>query len=193
MRQHSFIAGWLFAFGLLVAITPASLAADFGGLQVPDTEQVAGKTLRLNGVGRRTYSFLAIHIYVASLYLEHPSTDPSAIIQSPETKLLNVIFERDINVEDARNSWRVGFANNCIAPCRLPSAEIDAFLAEVPAMHQGDRFRLLFQQNNAIVSVNDHQIGVVLDPQLADAMLATFLGPNPGSPSLRQALLTGHS
>jgi len=168
-------------------------AADVGGVQVPDIEQVNGKSLHLNGAGRRTYSFLEIHIYVASLYLEHPSADPDQIIRSPETKLLEVTFERDIGAEDARSSWRVGFANNCLAPCHLPPAETDAFIAGVPAMHKGDRFRLLFQQNKATITVNDQPIGMVTDPQLADAILATFLGPKPASPSLRQALLTGHS
>ena len=168
-------------------------AADVGGVQVPDIEQVNGKSLHLNGAGRRTYSFLEIHIYVASLYLEHPSADPDQIIRSPETKLLEVTFERDIGAEDARSSWRIGFANNCLVPCHLPPAETDAFIAGVPAMHKGDRFRLLFQQNKATITVNDQPIGMVTDPQLADAILATFLGPKPASPSLRQALLTGHS
>ena len=183
----------LLSFVLSLAVATAGQAADFGGLQIPDIEQVNGKTLHLNGVGRRTYSFLEIHIYIASLYLEHPGANPEQIIHSPETKVLNVMFERDINAEDARNSWRVGFANNCLPPCRLPPEELQAFLAEVPAMHKGDRFRLLFEKNKATITVNDQPIGVVTDPQLADAMLATFLGPKPASPSLRQALLAGQS
>ncbi len=44
--------------------------------------------MHLNGSGLRTYSILGIHIYAASLYLEHLSTDPEHIIHSPETKLL---------------------------------------------------------------------------------------------------------
>ena len=177
---------------LLAAASPGE-AADIGGVHVPDIEQVNGKNLHLNGAGRRTYSFLDIHIYIASLYLEHPSAAPEQIIRSPETKLLEVTFERDIGAEDARSSWRVGFANNCLAPCHLPAAETDAFIAGVPAMHKGDRFRLLFQQNSATITVNDQPIGVVTDPELANAILATFLGPKPASPSLRQALLAGHS
>ena len=51
-------------------------AAELDGVQLPDTLQVDGKTLHLNGFGLRTYSLLGIHIYIASLYLEHLSTDP---------------------------------------------------------------------------------------------------------------------
>ena len=43
-------------------------AAELDGMQLPDTVQVEGKTLHLNGFGRRTYSLLRIHIYAAGLY-----------------------------------------------------------------------------------------------------------------------------
>ena len=42
-------------------------AAELDGVQLPDTLQVDGKTLHLNGFGLRTYSILGIHIYVADL------------------------------------------------------------------------------------------------------------------------------
>jgi hypothetical protein len=68
--------------------------AELDGVQVPDALQVDGRTLHLNGYGLRTYSILGIHIYVASLYLEHLSTSAEEIIRSPETKLLLVRFEQ---------------------------------------------------------------------------------------------------
>ena len=71
---------------------------------MPDTIQADGKTLHLNGYGLRTYSILGIHIYVASLYLEHLSTDPQKILHSPETKLLTVQFERSVSVEQSQKN-----------------------------------------------------------------------------------------
>jgi Chalcone isomerase-like len=43
------------------------------------------------------------------------------------------------------------------------------------------------------VTVGGHTVGTVSKPQFAQAMLATFLGPKPGSPSLKHDLLRGHS
>ena len=63
----------LFPFGFVMH------AAELDGVQVPNTLQVDGKTLHLNGFGLRTYSILRIHIYVASLYLEHLNTDPEQV------------------------------------------------------------------------------------------------------------------
>jgi hypothetical protein len=168
-------------------------AAEFDGVQVPDTMQVSGKTLQLNGVGRRTYSFLNIHIYVVSLYLEYPSSDPERIMQSPETKLLVVRFERNISAEDARKSWIEGFQNNCVSPCHLDPTDVEQFLAEVPAMQAGQVFTLVFTRSGATVGVDGRLLGVIPKPQFAAAMLATFLGPKPASPRLKQDLLKGHA
>jgi hypothetical protein len=162
------------------------------GVQLPATLQVDGKSLQLNGFGLRTYSLLGIHIYIAALYLEHLTTDPEEIIRSPDTKLLTVRFERSVSADDARKAWRDGLENNCVAPCRLDPEDVERFLAMVPAMHAGDDYSVLFTQHRAIVTVGGHQIGTVSQPQFADAMLATFLGPNPASPMLKRELLQGH-
>jgi Chalcone isomerase-like len=170
----------------------AARAAELDGVQLPDPVQVDGTSLHLNGFGLRTYSLLGIHIYVAGLYLEHLSTDPDEIIRSPDTKLLTVRFERSVSADAARKAWRDGLEHNCKAPCRLDPEDVERFLAMVPAMHAGDSYTLLFRQHIAIVAVSGHQIGVISQPQFADAMLATFLGPHPASPKLKQELLQGH-
>jgi Chalcone isomerase-like len=62
----------------------------------------------------------------------------------------------------------------------------------VPAMHVGDNYSLLFKQHGATVTVSGQQVGTIASPQFAEAMLATFLGPRPASPRLKQQLLQGH-
>jgi hypothetical protein len=163
------------------------------GAQIPDHLNVAGRTLQLNGFGIRTYSILAVHIYSAALYLEHLSTDAEAIIHSLETKLLTVRFEHAVSAEQARQAWRTGFENNCIAPCQLNAEDVEIFLAMVPAMRANDYFNLLFTREGATVSVNGQLLGTINKRQFAEAVLATFLGPHPGTPALKHALLQGHS
>ena len=56
-------------------------AAELAGVTLPDTQQVAGKTLVLNGMGIRTKYI--VKIYVGGLYLERnrrmpvPSSNPT--------------------------------------------------------------------------------------------------------------------
>ena len=181
-----------FLCGLIIIAPCVAHAATLGGVQVPTTLQVDGKTLHLNGYGLRNYSILGIHIYVARLYLEQLSTNPEEIIRSPETKLLLIRFDHNVSAEQARNAWRIGLANNCNTPCHLDPADVEKFLAVVPAMHRGDNYSLLFERGTATVTVSGRLIGTITSPQFADAMLATFLGPKPASPRLKQELLEGH-
>ncbi len=178
---------------VIVTLCCAAGAVELDGVQIPDAVQVGGKTLHLNGYGVRTYSILGIHIYTASLYLERLSTDPNEIIQSLETKLLTVRFEHAVSADQSRDAWRTALENNCAAPCRLDPQDVESFLSQVPAMTEGEYFNLLFTQEGATVSANGHQIGTIPRRQFANAVLATFLGAHPASPTLRQELLRGHS
>lgn len=177
--------------GVLVGLLagPAAAAA-LDGVQLPETVEAGGKLLHLNGFGLRTWSILRLHIYVVALYLEHPSADPGAILTSPGTKLLTVSFLRNVSAAQARASWREGLENNCQAPCALNPAEVATFLAHVPAMRAGERFSLLFTDHGAVVNASGQRLGVVSEPELAEAMLATFLGPKPGSHRLKRELLS---
>lgn len=176
----------------MLTATPGRAGA-LDGVQLPDTVAVGGTTLHLNGVGLRTFSILGLHIYVAALYLEHPSTNAPAILASPESKLLRVSFVHSVSAAQARDSWREGLANNCLAPCALNTAEVETFLAHVPAMQAGDDFSLLFTSHGVTVNLSGRQLGVVSDTEFAKAMLATFLGPRPGAPDVKRQLLAGRA
>jgi hypothetical protein len=182
---------------LFAVIMPVCLvesrAAEIDGVQLPASLQIDGKTLQLNGYGLRTYSILGIHIYVAGLYLEHLSTNPDEILRSSETKLVTVRFRHDVSAEKSRNAWREGLVNNCVSPCRLDPKDVEAFLSRITDMNAGDSYDLLFTQRGATVTVGGRTVGTISKPQFAQAMLATFLGPKPGSPSLKHDLLRGHS
>ena len=98
-------------FMVVAPIGHMAHSAVLDNVEIPDTLQADGMLLHLNGYGLRTYSILAIHIYIASLYLEHLSTDPDAIIRSPEAKLLVVRFEHSVSAEQARKAWHDGLLN----------------------------------------------------------------------------------
>jgi hypothetical protein len=182
----------LLIVALLAPVRCLAGTAELDGVEVPQIAWADGKILHLNGIGLRTYSILGIHIYVAALYLEHPSTDAEAIMQSPETKLLEVRFVRDVGADAARRAWRTGLENNCRAPCQLDPDDVAHFLALVPGMHKGERYSILFTGLGATVSADGTLLGTMAKPQFAAAMLATFLGAAPASPRLKAGLLQGH-
>ena len=181
---------------LLVALSIAAAghgrAAQLHGVTLPDTQSVGRTTLSLNGIALRTYSILQIPIYVAGLYLVHPDSDPDHILGSTEVKLLDIHFVHAVSQEKARAAWREGLEKNCASPCQLAPADIERFLASVPAMRKGDRFTMLFTRDGAEITANGSPIGSIPSRGFATAILATFIGPQPPTARVKRELLGGH-
>jgi hypothetical protein len=95
---------------------PPIIAADLDGVSVSHKRVVNGTSMHLNGITPRPFSILGIRIYVAGLYMEWRSDNPEAILHSPETKLLDIRFRRDVDTE-ARKAWQESFEQNFKAPC----------------------------------------------------------------------------
>lgn len=171
----------------MVAATAGAAVLD--GISLPETGTLGGTELRLNGIALRTYSWLRIHIYVAGLYLEHPTHDAEAILDSPGKKLLVVRFVHDVSAEDARRAWQEGFDGNCHPPCRLAPADVARFLAAVPAMRAGDHSTLAFTPGGVSITLNGQTVGTISNPMFARAVLATFIGPDPPTARLKRELL----
>src|SRR5208283_4626218 len=110
--------------------------------------------------------------------------DAEVVLQSPETTLLMIRFVRSVSAEAARDAWRNGLENNCQAPCQLDPEDLARFLAQVPAMHEGELYSILFTRQGAAVTADGTPLGTISKPQFARAMLATFLGHAPASARL---------
>jgi hypothetical protein len=176
--------------GLVLAPCCVADAATLDGVTMPSARVADGTNLRLNGIGLRTYSVFGVRIYVAGLYLEQPSSDSDSILRSPEKKLLDIRFLRDGDAAHARRAWQDGFDGNCRPPeCSLNPQDVARFLASVPAIHRGDETVLLFTDAGALVTFNGRPLGEIADRHFAETLLATFIGPAPPTPQLKQALL----
>lgn len=156
---------------------------------MPDTQNVGGTELRLNGIGLRTYSILHIHVYVAALYLEAPSHDAAAILASPGKKLLIIRFVHDVDADAARKVWQEGFESNCRSPCRLDPIQVARYLAAVPAVHEGDTGMWIFTPGSLQITLNGKLLGVITDAAFSREILATFIGPEPPTARLKRELL----
>lgn len=181
----------LLAVGLLGATPAVASAAQLAGVNLPENRQVAGTRLLLNGIALRTYSIVHVRIYVAGLYLERRDSNAQAVLRSPETKLLEIHFLRDVGEGAAREAWRTGFANNCQAPCHLDPQAIARFIAKVPAVHRGDVSMFLFTRDGMTVTFNGRPLGTTRDLYFAQQVLATFIGPVPPTPRVKSELLGG--
>lgn len=99
---------------LIALLASPARAARLAGVTLPDTANVGGTALVLNGIGLRTYSVMAVPIYVADLYLQTPSHDADAILASFSVKLLVLQFVRNVPAAKVRDAGHTGLLNNCI-------------------------------------------------------------------------------
>ena len=182
------IRGLILAAVAFAALS-AARAADKEGVSMPEVRVTDGTAMRLNGIGLRTYSIIGIPIYVAGLYLERRSDNPDVILRSPERKLLDIRFLRDVGVEDARTAWLDAFKQNCKTPCYLDPGDVQRFLAALPSVHKSDESTLLFSAKGVVVTFNRRPIGEITDPHFAEVLLGTFIGAEPPTPRLKRELL----
>ncbi|MDE1905942.1 MAG: chalcone isomerase family protein [Rhodospirillales bacterium] len=177
---------------LSILATPRAQAAQLAGVTMPDAQTLGAQTLTLNGIGLRTYSFMRVHIYVAGLYLPQPMNDASSILKSPEPKILSLHFLHNVGLTQERSSWKKGLIANCMAPCNLSSAELQEFLATLKPISAGEEIQFIFAHQGMNAYENGQLVGHVGNPQLAQLVLAVFIGPHVSAVNLKKELLGGH-
>src|SRR6476661_8966191 len=114
----------------LTSIGGTALAAEISGVKLPDQVTVAGKTLKLNGLGLRQATILKFNAYAGGLYLENSSHDAEAIANSDQTKSIEIVFMRDVSAKQMSDAFAEGFDKNCVAGC----AELKPFIPKLQAL-----------------------------------------------------------
>jgi hypothetical protein len=176
---------------LLCWFAATATAASLAGMTLPDSYQVGGQTLVLNGIGVRTLTIFSIKAYVAGLYLPRPSHDARAILQSADPKVIILRFVRAASKERVERQYRAGEATNCGHGECAPEdqADFEALIAAAPAVKPGDTFTYIFTDGRVRVFANDRVIGDFADRDLAYRLLSGFIGDHPPSADLRRQLL----
>ena len=158
---------------------------------MPDAYTVGGLSLPLNGIGVRKLTVFAVRIYVAGLYLQHPSHDAQAILASPETKVLILQYLHAGSKAEVEKEYRAGEMNNCgSGGCAASDKDdFERLVAAAPAVKVGDTSTYVISPSGLRVLANNRDIGEYHNPDLAMRLLAGFIGSRPPSPELRSALL----
>lgn len=179
---------------MAIAIAPTDAAAGKkGGVTMPDTVTVGDKTLTLNGMGLREATWLKVDVYVAGLYVEHPSSDPARLINADETKRLVMRFVRDVGRDDILKAWNDGFKNNATVPLGRIQANIDRLNAWTPAFKDGDTLVFTYVPGAGVaVDINGARKGIIKDEDFTRSLFAIWLGPKPPTSALKKGMLGRH-
>jgi hypothetical protein len=173
-----------------VAATPLPLAArELHGVKSPDTLPIAGKVLQLNGMGLRKKLFFKV--YVASLYLETPSRDASAILAADQVRRVEMVMLRDLSAAKIADAVREGFAKNSAAALPKLQDRLDRLLAIIPDLKEGEKLALTYQpgRGTGVGAAGGAERIVLEGKDFADALFSVWLGPDPVSEPLKAGML----
>ncbi len=183
----------LFLAATLAAALPAdgAVAAACRGVEFPDTVDVDGHVLALNGLGLRLATVLNVKVYVAALYVTDPSRDASRVLAAGAPKRLELHFLRDVDADNLNASWDEGFARNALA--RLPGlrTQVTQLKGWMSDMRAGERLVLTQTSGGIAVDVAGTSRGSIEGEEFAAALFSLWLGPRPPNPELKAGLLGG--
>lgn len=181
----------IMASGLNIAATRMVQAAELSDVTIPDTWQVNGQALLLNGIGAREYGLFGTDVYVAGLYLPEKQTNAMQILNATTDKVLHMQYRYGGgSADDAREAWVEYFQDNCKAlQCAYPQAAVDQFLAIQRPVLEGDIETYTFTADTVIVTVNQQKKVRIQDATFARLLLACWIGPRPSTDDLKAQLL----
>lgn len=174
--------------GLLLAGSAG--AKTLAGVTMPAQKTIAGKTLKLNGLGLREATMFKVDVYVAGLYVEVPSKSAKTLLDAEGVKHLELKFVRDVSAKDLSGAWAKGLKKNGGgAAIKKKIKRLDGMMN---AVKKGDSMSVTYVPKKGVeVKVNGKSKGTIEGKAFARWLFAIWLGPNPPNAGLKKGLLAG--
>jgi hypothetical protein len=177
------------ALGALLAAPSA--AGTLAGVTLPDTVQVDGHTLVLNGLGLRKK--FVVKVYVGGLYLPAKSSDAAQILAADTPRHGVLRFLYGVSKEQLCEAWREGLAANTPGAPAEVQAGFDRLCTLMADVEKGEEMAFTYLPGKGTeISVRGQSQGTIPAKSFANALFACWLGPRPGpGEDFKQALLGG--
>jgi hypothetical protein len=175
----------------LMASTLNVRAGSLAGVSMPDTVQVGGTTLVLNGMGLRT-KFM-VKVYVAGLYLDQKSSDASAILQADAPKRIVMHFLHGASKSQITNAFDDSFNDNAPDARKVVKDEINQFLGVLEPLKEGDEMVFTYILGmGTICTINGKEKLTIAGKAFGPVLFSVWLGPKPPNAVLKKGILSSH-
>lgn len=172
----------------LLALSLELHAGNLAGVTLPDTAQVSGATLMLNGMGVRTK--FVVKVYVAGLYLPQKSSDAAAIMKSDGPRQITMHFLHSASKSQMTDAFSESFASNSPDATKTMKADIDRFLAALEPVKPGDQMVFTYVPGKGTTfTLNGAEKLTIANQAFAPVLLSVWLGPKPPNADLKKGLL----
>lgn len=177
--------------GLFLATGSAGAeGATRDGVTLPDSTEVSGKALPLNGIGIREATIFGVNVYVAGLYLEEKTSDPNVVITSNAPKRIVMHFVRDVGLEDITEAYREGFEKNADGKYATIEARVQRWNGFMSGMKDGDKMVVTYIPGKGTnVTIRNEDRGTIAGHDFSQVLFRIFVGPNPPNSDLKEGML----
>ena len=172
----------------LLLVPALAVAGELKGVTMADTQEVAGKQLKLNGMGLRKK--LIFDVYVAGLYLETPTKDASAAVSTDQVRRVHMRMLRDLGKDTVGESIEKGFKANNAAQMPKLEARLKQLLAGLSDLKKGEDIVITYVPGEGTrLEIRGQRAEVIPGKDFADAMFSVWLGSEPVDGSLKEGML----
>jgi hypothetical protein len=187
------------ALALAAAASLPAQAVRYEGQDFPDTLQLDGTSLQLNGVGAKVF-VMRYSAYLGALYLPQKAGTPEAIYAQTGPKRMElritIPFVKNVSTQEFVKAISKGVERNCTEAEQAAVAErmkqFNAVISEVGQVKKGDVLHIdyLPTQGGTVLTVNGKVWGKPVEGQdFYTAFLKVFIGEKNSDARLRAGLL----
>ena len=179
------------ACAVLAGGPAAARAATKAGVTMPDTMQVDGATVQLNGLGLRSFTMLRIRGYVGGLYLTTKTHDAEQAMAEPGPKALVIRYIRGASLSQVHDLYMESSRNYCAHHSCSDSqkASFETLLGSIRPVRPGDSSSFLMGAKGVEVLFDGQPVAHLDDPAFGRVILDSDLGDMPPSIELKNGLL----
>ena len=168
----------------LLAAAPLPAPADTGrtknGVTMPETIDIDGRTLHLNGMALRK-KFI-IKVYVAGLYLSAKSSNPQQILDAdaPRQMLMHFISGHGTKSKIC-GAWNDGLEDNTPGASAELKQQFTDLCGMMVDIKDGESLVITYMPEiGTKIEIAGTERGVIAGKAFADALLRCWIGPKPG-------------
>ena len=182
----------LVALLLALGMSCAS-AAEIAGIRFPETANVAGYQLVLNGAALRSRAML--RIYAIGLYVSERNAGAADLLSQPGPKRVTLALLRDTTSKELTDALIDGINDNQApteaARLRPRMDRLASVMAAVGFAPSGSQITIDFVPGRGTrFALNGEQTGETIEgAEFYAALLNIWLGDHPPQPSIKDALL----
>jgi len=195
LRKHRCLR-FIRLLGLLFSVVAScASAAEVAGIRFPETANIAGHQVALNGAALRSWAML--RIYAIGLYLSERNAAAADILSRPSPKRVTLALLRDTTSRELTDALIEGINDNHeqaeVERLRPRVERLAKVMAAVGSAPSGSQITIDFVPGRGTrFALNGEQRGETIEGEdFYTALLRIWLGDHPPQASIKDALL-GH-